>query len=105
MFGKKLAYRLSPLAESDLEEIWLYTFRQWSLEQADDYHKGIMKAVEGLASGRNVWQTSNVLKGYWKYPVGRHVIFFRNTEDFLDVIRILHEEMDMNLHINNEDRD
>ena len=28
-------YRLSPLAEADLEDIWLYTFRNWSMEQAD----------------------------------------------------------------------
>ena len=27
-------YRLSPLAEADLEEIWLYTLRHWSVEQA-----------------------------------------------------------------------
>ncbi len=92
MFGKKLAYRLSPLAESDLEDIWLYTYRQWSLEQADEYHQSIMKAVKGLADGRHVWRKSNALEGYWKYPVGRHVIFFRTPEGFLDVIRILHEE-------------
>ena len=105
MFDKQLAYRLSPLAETDLEEIWLYTFRQWSLEQADAYHHGIMKAVEGLASGIYVWQKSNVLNGYWKYPVGRHVIFFRNPEGFLDVIRILHEEMDITLRLDDESQD
>lgn len=99
MFGKKLTYRLSPLAESDLEEIWLYTFREWSLEQADGYHQSVMKAIEDLASGRNVWQKSNVLGGYWKYPFGRHVIFFRSPEGYLDVIRVLHEEMDMNQHL------
>jgi toxin ParE1/3/4 len=99
MFAKNLTYRLSPLSESDLEGIWFYTFQQWSLEQADDYHKSIMKAIEGLASGRNVWQKSNVREGYWKYPVGRHVIFFRNPDGFLDVIRILHEKTDMSPHL------
>lgn len=99
MFGKNLAYRLSPLAESDLEEIWLYTFHRWSLGQADEYHRAIIKAVEGLASGSNVWQKTTVREGYWKYPVGRHVIFFRNPEGFLDVIRILHQAMDMERHL------
>ena len=99
MFGKNLAVRMSPRAESDLEEIWFYTFRQWSLEQADAYHRRIMKAVEGLASGCNVWQKSPARAGYWKYPVGRHVVFFRASEGFLDVIRILHEEMDMDTHL------
>lgn len=99
MSGKNLTFRLSPLAEADLEEIWLYTFRQWSLEQADDYHRGIIRAIEGLASRRNVWQKSTIRNGYWKYPVGKHVVFFRNPDGFLDVIRILHEKMDMNQHL------
>ena len=40
-------YRLSPLAERDLEEIWFYTFENWSAEQADRYHNQIMAAIEG----------------------------------------------------------
>jgi len=97
MSGQKLDYRLSPLAECDLEEIWLYTFRHWSLEQAED--QNIIRAIEALACNRSAWQKSNALPGYWKYPVGRHVIFFRNPEGFLDVIRILHEKMDVPLHV------
>ncbi len=99
MFGKSLTYRLSPLAESDLEEIWLYTAETWSLDQADSYHRAIIKAIEGLASGRNIWQKSNVLDGYWKYRVGKHIVFFRSPDGFLDVIRILHERMDVNQHL------
>jgi len=72
------------------------------LEQADDYHRSIMRAVEGLASGRHVWQKSNVRPGYWKYPAGKHVIFFRSQDGFLDVIRILHEKMDMNQHLDTD---
>ena len=34
-------YQLTPLAEADLEEIWLYTFRNWSVEQADSYHRDL----------------------------------------------------------------
>ena len=31
------SYRLSPLAEADLEEIWLYTAKHGSMEQADTF--------------------------------------------------------------------
>ena len=54
MVNKSRIHRLSPLAEADLEDIWLYTFRQWSLEQADEYHRGIIEAIEGLTSGSNI---------------------------------------------------
>ena len=95
MGNSNRVYRLSPLAEADLEEIWLYTFRQWSLEQADDYHRSIIAAIEGLASGRNIAQRTEVREGYWKYKVGMHVIYFRSSDNYLDVIRILHGRMDV----------
>ena len=95
----KRRYRFSPLAETDLEEIWLYTFRQWSMAQADDYHNSIIAAVEGLAAGRKIWQRTDVREGYWKYKVGLHVIYFRCSDEFLDVIRILHSRMDVELHL------
>lgn len=80
-------------------KIWLYTFRQWSLEQADDYHNSIIAAVEGLAAGRKIWQRTDVREGYWKYKVGLHVIYFQCSNEFLDVIRILHGRMDVELQL------
>jgi plasmid stabilization system protein ParE len=44
-------YRLSPRAERDLEDIWLYAFENWSVEQADRYQNQIMAAIETLANG------------------------------------------------------
>ena len=99
MVNKCRIHRLSPLAVADLEEIWLYTFRQWSLEQADEYHRGIMTAIEGLASGRKVGQQTNIRAGYWKYKVGMHVVYFQYSGDYLDVIRILHGRMDVDMHL------
>ncbi len=99
MVNKRRTPRLTPLAEADLEEIWLYTFRQWSLEQADKYHRGIMTAIEGLASGRIIGQRTDVRAGYWKYKAGMHVVFFKCSEKYLDVIRILHGRMDVNTHL------
>ena len=49
MSGSVRPYRLSPLAEADLENIWLYTFKNWSLEQADGYQREIIAAIEQLA--------------------------------------------------------
>jgi len=102
MGNKSRTYRLSPLSESDLEEIWLYTFRQWSSEQADKYHRGIMTAIEDLASGDKIGQRAYVREGYWKYRVGKHVVFYRCSDDYLDVIRILHERMDVDMHLHDQ---
>lgn len=101
----KRSYRLSPLAEADLEEIWLYTFRQWSVEQAEEYHNAIIAGIEGLASGNNVPQCTDVRDGYWKYKVGMHVLYFRCSDEYLDVIRILHGRMDVDAHLNAQDEE
>ena len=93
--GSKLAYRLSPLAEQDLEGIWLYTRERWSAEQADLYYHSIISAIEGLLTGGLIPQPADVLPRYLKFKVGRHVIYFKKSEDYLDVIRILHERMDV----------
>ena len=98
MDNKNRIHRLSPLAEADLEEIWLYTFGQWSREQAGEYHRGIMTVIEGLASGSKRGQRADVREGYWKYNIGLHIVYFRCSDDYLDVIRILHERMDVDAH-------
>ena len=92
-------YGLSPLAEADFEEIWLYTFRQWSAEQADDYLRSLIAAIEGLASGRRTGQKTDVREGYWKYHAGAHVVYFRRSDDGIDVIRVLHGGMDVGRHL------
>ena len=92
-------YRLSPLAEADLEDIWLYTFKHWSLEQADRYHHDLIDAIEALARGVKTGRRTDVREGYFKYPVGQHFVFFRLSETTLDVIRILHQRMDIERHL------
>ena len=53
-------YHLSPLAEQDLEDIWLYTCDRWSLQQADDYHAGFVAAFEQIAAGQRHGQPVSI---------------------------------------------
>lgn len=92
--------RLSPLAEQDLEDVWEYTFRTWSVEQADFYHSMIMAAVDGLASGDKIGRdASEVRAGYLKFSIGQHLLFYQDRADMIDVIRILHKRMDLPRHL------
>jgi toxin ParE1/3/4 len=94
------SYRLSPLAEADLEEIWLYTAKHWSREQADTYHRSFVEACEGLAADIKQGRPS-VLPEFQKYLCGSHVIYFLMYADHLDVIRILilHQRQDVERHL------
>ena len=89
-------YRLAPQAERDLEEIWFYTFENWSAEQADRYHNQIMAAIEGLADGsRQGRAIDDIRPGYRKLAVASHVLFYRIADaGMIDIVRILHQRMD-----------
>ncbi len=48
-----MKYLISHLAGQDLENIWLYTFENWSAEQADRYFNLIMTEIEYISSYPN----------------------------------------------------
>lgn len=91
--------RLRPLAEADLEEIWLYTFKRWSLEQADNYVGDLVTTMERLARGEKIGRVCSVRDKCFQYAVGSHIVFYRVTEVALDVTRILHQRMDVERHL------
>jgi toxin ParE1/3/4 len=96
MSGSARPYRLAPRAESDLEDIWLYTLENWSAEQADRYHNQIMAAIEGLAGGGKQGRPiDDIRPGYRKLAVASHFLFYRITDaGVIDIVRILHQRMD-----------
>lgn len=93
-----MAFKFSLEAKNDLESIWLYSFENWSLEQADRYLNLIFDEIDFLAlnptSGRDY---SHIRKNYRSSKVKSHVIFYRlqlNSPD-IEIIRVLHHKMDL----------
>jgi toxin ParE1/3/4 len=84
-------------AIDDLNEIWDYTFRQWSEDQADKYYATIKFACKQIgknpALGKEYIEISKNLLGL---KTGKHIIFYQMVaNDEIEVIRILHERMDL----------
>ena len=96
-------YKISKEAESDLENIWLYTFKHWSVEQADYYIDLILDEIEYLAINPKSGKDYNeIRKGYFRSRVKSHFIFYHInfTEKKVEIIRILHQQMDVNSLLN-----
>ncbi|MBN3725524.1 type II toxin-antitoxin system RelE/ParE family toxin [Burkholderia sp. Ac-20379] len=91
--------RLTPMAQRDLEDIWSYTFEHWSLDQAERYVGEIIAMFEMLAQGKRVGKPSSARDDYLRYLVGSHVVFYREMPHTLDVIRVLHQRMDVDRHL------
>ncbi len=95
-------YKISKEAFYDLEKIWLYTFENWSMEQADYYFNLIMNEIEYLTRNPTSGKDYNkVRKGYFRSRVKSHFIFYRiNLKDEeIEIIRILHQQMDISARL------
>jgi toxin ParE1/3/4 len=95
-------YRISEKALEDLEEIWFYTFKKWSIEQADRYSSLIMNEIEYISVHFEEGKPIEYIRpGYRSVKVKSHLIFYRMSDDgIVEIIRILHQMMDIENRIN-----
>ena len=93
---KKAKYRISATTIKDLDGIWEYTFINWSKDQEDRYHNLLMNEIEFVAENRSSGKSMDHIKeGYFVTYVKSHMIFFKRNEGIVEVIRILHQKMDV----------
>lgn len=93
-----MIFKLSYEAENDLTKIWNYTFKTWSIEQADRYINLIFEEIDYIREKPNSGKCfSYVRDGYFRTKVKSHFIFYRinKRENKIEIIRILHERMDI----------
>jgi len=86
---------LTPRAEADLREIWLYSFKKWSEEQADRYlhelESGMLRLIDNPQFGK---KRDDVRMGYRSLQVNRHIVFYRMMGGQIEIVRILHARME-----------
>ena len=98
---KPFPYVISKKAISDLEEIWLYTVEKWSVDQADRYYNLIFDEIHFICKDINAGKSmEHVRKGYRASKVKSHLIFYRVQNNSVEIIRILHEQMDIANRLN-----
>lgn len=104
--------RLTAAAEVDFEDILLWTIDQFGDVQAHVYAETIVAALNALATGptaSGARKRDDILKGIITLHVartgrkGRHVVMFRvgreSDGDVIDVLRLLHDAMDLPRHL------
>ena len=75
-------FSLRPKAISDLEGIWRYTVETWDEEQAEHYLRQINVGFVNLTTSPTMGQS-----------------FYRVLESGIDVVRVLHQQMDFQRHL------
>ncbi len=93
-------FALRPRARADLDGIWAYTVETWGLEQAQTYVRALNRAFITLAKKPELGRLyDEVYEGLRVYPSGRHLVFYFVTNNGIDVVRVLHERMDIRSHL------
>lgn len=87
-------YRLTPKAKEDMEAVWLYSLTQWVVQQTERYIDDLAEAFKILAESPKAGTAcENIRAGYRKYPVIRHVVYYRETAYGVEIMRVLHDRM------------
>lgn len=101
--------RLAHQAEQDIADILAWTTEQFSPQQAEVYAETLTLALEYLYKWPGVIDAKprdDILPGVFVLHVarhgrrGRHFVVFRPSEErYINVLRVLHDSMDLAQHI------
>lgn len=89
-------------AVEDLSDIWNYTMDEWSEAQADRYYEILISSCRKLAESSIPFgkKYEQIAKDLYGFKTNKHIIFYRTTKEHtIEVVRILHECMDLRSHI------
>ena len=87
-------------AKQDLISIWLYSFENFGVNQADKYLDEIAMALSNIASNPEIGVNCDTIrKGYKKYQINEHIIFYKIENSTIQVSRVLGNDMDYLHHL------
>lgn len=85
-----------PSAQADLDDIAIYTKEQWGREQARRYLATLRSDITGLARFPRMHPAYESRHGkFRKMASGEHLVFFIVNEAAVEVVRVLHNRMDV----------
>lgn len=83
-------YELSRAADLDLDDIYVYTFREFGALQADVYFESLEDCLTKLAENPLLGvDASNLRAGYRRFVHQRHTLYYRKIRAGVRIVRIL----------------
>jgi toxin ParE1/3/4 len=87
--------RISPLANSDLIEIWSYIADD-SVANADAFIDKIHEALQTLSRQPGLGRRREELApGLQSFAFGRYIVFYRVVGNEIEIVRVLHGARDI----------
>lgn len=94
------SFTLTKKAKADMLSIGRYTMQKWGKVQRNKYLKQLDTAFFELAKTPEIGRKCNDIRnGYYRYGIGKHLIFYHRTNNDIEIVRILHGSMDIEQHM------
>ena len=91
---------LSRKAREDLKSIAKYTHKNWGMRQCNHYLQKLDAAFQYIAEyPKHGMSCDYIREGYHKYHVEKHVVFYRQLGQEIQIVRVLHSRMDVIKHL------
>jgi toxin ParE1/3/4 len=95
---KKLV--VAEAARADLRGIETYTKQEWGADRSAQYLGAFRQAFARLRARSSLGPPRADLGAeYRSILCGRHVIFYRDLADHVEIVRVLHTSMDVHRHL------
>ncbi len=91
-----MRFQLTNKAYADLKNIARYTQTTWGAEQRKEYLLRLDQSFHLIAKNTGIGRNcDHIREGYFSYPVGKHLVFYRIEGEAVTIGRILHQSMDV----------
>lgn len=94
--------KLTRLAEEDIDDIRIYTIKNWGYAQAEKYIDFIEDAYKIIQDNPYTLQSkqrNDLLENCRVLYVRKHVIIYLVEKELIAILRILHQSMDYKRHL------
>ncbi len=93
-------YQLSASAEEDIREIYRYSVSRFGERKAEAYLIGLEESQELIAGNVNISHcVDDIRAGYRRYLYRQHAIYLQEQGTNILVVRVLHQQMRVVLHL------
>ena len=91
---------LTEIARADLKSIRRYSHRTWGPDRTVQYMAALRDTMKGLVAGTVISRSRDDLRpGLQMANSGRHCVFFEADQSRILVVRVLHDRMDYQRHL------
>lgn len=91
---------LSNKADKDLADIFEYGILNFGVERATEYLLGINEKFQYISENKELGRSAEeISKGLKRITYNKHVVFFKEQQDAVLIVRVLRREMDFDRHL------